>query len=117
MLGEYHSFTDEDREKVLALFVAYTKEHPIAFAGFLDEVRVAEKEERTSIVIRAEVANLAGFFTMCEQELGFHIPLTPSHVTLYTSPAEAGIGINTVEAWNALPSVEIPEITQTLTAK
>ena len=114
MVGTHPEFSEKDISKILSLFNEYTTNHPITFLGFTEDLRYVVKDERKSVLISCFVSNLEGFLAKCEQELQVRIPRPPTHVTLYTAPKGAGIGVNTFSEMEKLEKVEIPGITAAL---
>lgn len=110
MIGERIDFSEEQIKELGMLFADYVKEAPITLKRFLPEFRVARKDERTSLVVRVEVENLEGFLQKANSHLDTAIPSVPTHVTLFTYPHDAGIGLNTFPAWEAQERIELPEL-------
>lgn len=105
---------DSDAGRLSAVFDTYVTEHPIEFLRFLPDFRLAQKDDRTSVVVRCEVSNLEGLFATMQTVLGHPIPLQPTHVTIYTKTPNGGIGINSEEFMEALPRIELPEVAEVL---
>ncbi|MBU2104097.1 hypothetical protein KKD81_03510 [Patescibacteria group bacterium] len=101
---------EEAQEEIVRTFVSYVAEKPIVFRGFLNDFRIAEKEERKSVVVRCEMENLDGFFETLEKRYSISLYRQPAHVTIYTLGHNKGIGIHTTEEMEQLPEIELPAV-------
>lgn len=104
----------ENEQALLECFIAYVSKHSITLTRFLNDLRFAEKNERASIVVRCEVANLEDLYKAWEEVLGGPIGLQPTHVTIYSRKSGLGIGINTLPEMEALQKVTLPEVASAL---
>lgn len=107
---------DEIGQELIRIYLKHLEASPITFEGFLDDLRLAEKEERRSVVVRCVIANLDGFFEALEKAFNTHIDRQPVHVTLYTLGHNKGIGINRIQDMESLERVAYPEVTNPLLA-
>ncbi len=81
-------------QKIIDLFCKFVSENEVSFAGFKNEFRFAQLDERKSVVALCSVSNLEIFFKTLNLDLHMQVPLQPTHVTLYTLQPDAGIGLN-----------------------
>jgi len=79
---------------VLDEFCRFANINDISFIRYTGEFRLAEHEDRRSLVALCEVSNLNEFLESLSIKLGIDIPHQPTHVTLFTLQPEMGIGIN-----------------------
>ena len=75
-------------------------QHEPSFLGYRNELRHVRKDDRQSIVIMVDVANLEPIFERLRHKYHIEIPSQPTHVTLYTTWPSRGIGIPSQEALN-----------------
>jgi hypothetical protein len=66
-----------------------------------DELRLAEHEERRSIVLMAGVDGLRDLYAELSGRLGAPLAPPPTHITLCTAPAGEAIGLATAEELRA----------------
>jgi GTP pyrophosphokinase len=82
--------------------------------------RVAETDDRRSLVVVAEVKDLHDLYDKLSEEAGCRIPAPPLHATVYTEPGNKGIGITLPSEWGALTrpltACERGELEEQLTA-
>lgn len=96
--------------QIVESFCNFVQENDISFIRFTGELRLAEKEDRKTIVALCEIKNLKEFFNQLSSELDFDIAHQPTHVTLYTLQPNKGIGLNSPEDLAFLSKeVEAPE--------
>jgi hypothetical protein len=105
-----HMSLEEVQERILGVFVSILVKHPITFAKWQDDFRIAESDFRMSLLVRCTAINLDYFFAECEKVFGIAIPRQPAHVTLYTLQPDAGIGVDSESQMTRLPNVSFPEI-------
>jgi len=104
----------EAQERILSLFAKFAEEYGLGFDSCIDDLRVAEKDERMSVLVRCTVSGLDGFFATCREEFDIGIATQPAHVTLYTLQPDRGIGIPDPHEMDALPRVEVPAVSEAL---
>lgn len=120
-LGNIHSIMSRvpgaSEHALIESFEEYVAAHPITFKRFLDDIRFVSKNDRRSVVICCEVDGLDGLYEAWEALFGVPILRQPTHVTIYSLASGKGIGINTPAEMQALPQVELPEVSQALARK
>ncbi|MEK7170933.1 MAG: hypothetical protein AAB774_01335 [Patescibacteria group bacterium] len=84
---------EEAEEKILEESNHLLIEMPISISRFKDEVRVAEKRDKKTVIIMCETSGAEEFFAGMRKALDLEIPTQPFHVTLYTRPNGLGIGL------------------------
>jgi len=84
-------------ERVLELFCEFLQQHELIFEGFTGEFRIAEREERMSLIAMCTVSNLSKLPGYLSEHLAMSVPDQPAHVTLYTKGKNLGIGLNSPE--------------------
>ena len=90
----YHDFPELVQDKVKEEFSKFAVDHPIEFSDWSDEYRLVKKDSQQSIIQMCHVTNLKKFIDHLDEKLHLEIARPPSHVTLYVSNSERGIGIN-----------------------
>lgn len=95
--------------KILSLLAVYVQKHPIALTEFIDDIRLAQTSERTSLAARCRVANLNGFFEELNATFGTEFLVQEPHVSLYTRTG-AAVGIDTEVEIEAFKKVQLPHI-------
>lgn len=96
--------------EVLRHFCDFIQEHQVQFAGFTKEFRLAEADERKSVVALCQVSNLHKLAAYLNEKIGVTIAPQPAHVTIYTLQANAGIGLNSPEEMaEKTEQIEVPE--------
>jgi hypothetical protein len=80
--------------------------------------RFAEKDDRKTIIVMAEVPNIGKLFNRLEQKFSRDLPRQQTHVTLYRYPQDfIGIAIPSVEALeNFSRPIEFPLLKELLAA-
>lgn len=97
-------------EDVLKHFCDFLKDNEIKFEGFTKEFRLAQNDERKSIVALCKVSNLHKFAEYLTDKIGVTIAPQPAHVTIYTLQQNAGIGLNSPEEMEEKSKpIEVPE--------
>lgn len=84
----------DSEQKVLDLFCNFVANKDISFVRYTGEFRIAQNEEKKTLVALCEVSNLEEFSKTLSGRLGIEIPPQPTHVTLYTLQPDIGIGLN-----------------------
>lgn len=83
-----------ETEKIITLTKEYLKNNDISFGKFLDEFRMANRDDRSSVVKMVKVNGLKELLDYLSKNLKINIEYPPTHVTLYTLENGLGIGIN-----------------------
>jgi hypothetical protein len=83
--------------EVLKHFCDFIKRYPIEFSNYTGEFRLANREERKSVVAMCTITNLDKFADYLSEKIGLEVPHQPAHVTLYTRGQNLGIGLNCKE--------------------
>lgn len=104
---------EEIENEIHTMLGEYLTHTPMQFLHFVDDVRLAIKNERKSLAIRCELSNLEPFFNTLREKFQRVIELQPVHVSLYTLTGLA-VGIDSIVQMESYEQVLIPEITQAL---
>jgi hypothetical protein len=83
-----------ETEKIISLTKKFLKSKTISFSKFLDKFRIANRDDRSSIIVRIEVNGLKELLDLLARELGIMIETPPTHITLYTLENGLSIGIS-----------------------
>lgn len=97
-------------EDILKYFCEFFKDNEMKLEVFTKEFRLAQNDERKSIVALCKVSNLHKFAEYLTNKIGITIAPQPAHVTIYTLQHNMGIGLNSPEelAEKSKP-IEVPE--------
>ncbi len=106
---------EELENEIHTILGEYLTHTPMPFLHFVDDVRLAIKNERKSLAIRCELSNLKPFFKTLREKFQCAVALQPAHVSLYTMTGLA-VGIDSVEQMESYEQVQLPEIAQILVA-
>jgi hypothetical protein len=100
------------KNEIINKFNKFTDENSLQKYKLTNELRLVKRGSQKTIIIMANVPNLERFFKKLSHEYGVELPLQPTHVTLYTLPADkVGIGILSTEELQRISSIiEIPDI-------
>ncbi len=75
---------------------------PIKFAAFSDEIRMAKREDRSSLIAAVKVSNIELLYDYLRTAFKMSFEAQPTHITLYTLENGLGIGINDIDELNRL---------------
>ena len=92
---------------------AYVMNNPIDLESFMDDIRLAVTDERTSIAGRCTLSNIEGFFQELSAMYGKEIPVQAAHVSLYTRSSGA-VGIDTTEQMESYAKLDLPQVQEVL---
>lgn len=84
-------------KNILHHFCNFIKDNEVKFEGFTKEFRLAERNERKSIVALCKVSNLQRFTEYLTEKIDIEVAPQPTHVTIYTLQHNIGIGLNSPE--------------------
>lgn len=76
------------------------KQFPVTILKLRGEYRLAQKEDRKTVVVMCEAINIDKFAEGMGKFLGIEIPVQPAHITLYTRKSNGsllGIGLGSTE--------------------
>lgn len=91
-------------------FCNFIRDNEIKFEDFTKEFRLAEKDDRKSVVALCKISNLHEFSEYLTEKIGVAVAPQPAHVTIYTLQPNAGIGLNSPEEIEEKSkTVEVPE--------
>lgn len=76
---------------VIADFCTFTQHTPIELICYRDEFRFVKENERKSVVVMCDIANLDKFFAFLNQKYALSLEYPPTHMTLYTLQPNRGI--------------------------
>jgi len=97
-------------DEVLQHFCDFIKGNEIKFEGFTKEFRLAQNDERKSVVALCKVSNLHEFAEYLTEKIGVTVAPQPAHITIYTLQPNAGIGLNSPEEMEDKSKlIEVPE--------
>lgn len=68
---------------------------PVTVKNLRDEFRLAEEDEKKTVVVMCDANGLEEFFAGIRKAFSIDIPLQPTHITLYTR--DGGIGLTNNE--------------------
>ena len=94
-IAENHRITPEQAEgKVLLTLIGLLDRVDLIFDGFIDDFRLAQEDDKKTIIRTCRVKGIQTFQKELQKELGVEIPAQPTHVTLYRlAHDKKGIGI------------------------
>lgn len=95
-------------------FTAFVSKSPITFVSFIDDFRYVEEEDKKTILIRCTVSNIERLFAELNSVFDTHLPVQPTHITLYSLEKTVGIHVNDVEAMERLPRIDLPGLEMAL---
>lgn len=92
-------------------FKQFIKKYALTEFTLLPEFRFVEREEKKTVIVMVEVPHLEEFFNEIRLKYDTqHVPLQPTHITLYTLQPNAGIGIFSEEELQDSEPVILPEL-------
>lgn len=96
--------------EIIQHFCDFSKYNELTFEGFTKDFRLAESDERKSVVALCKVSNLHIFAEYLTEMIGVKVVPQPAHVTIYTLQSNAGIGLNSSEEMEEKSKlIEVPE--------
>jgi hypothetical protein len=104
----------EIEKKILKVTSDFMRDHSFLLLGYRNEFRIAHRasDERTSLIIMADISGLDIFYEKLRNDLGIEIDNQPTHCTLYTGGLDDGIGINNVSDLSEMTKILTDDIPQ-----
>ena len=91
-----------EHSETIARMAQQVSDAPIHVTSIGPEWRVAEKGDRRSLVVGAEVEGTLDLYGQLSRDAGREIPVPPLHVTVYMAPGKKGIGLALPSEWEQL---------------
>jgi hypothetical protein len=91
-------------QKIQDVFCEFVGTHTLT-CTLSKTFRLAEKEEKKTLVVMCSVSNLDLLYEKIRAELSIELENQPTHVTLYTKQLDAGIGLNNPKMLEELSKV------------
>lgn len=107
---------EEAEEKILEESNRLLIERPIAISGFKDEIRIAEEQDKKTMIVMCTTDGTEDFFAGVRKSLDIEIPTQPFHVTLYKRPDGQGIGLASAQEVVEQTRLLTPEETEMVKA-
>ncbi len=107
----------ELRTQMVEEFYRFVGSQPLTDYELTGELRLVEAgEDNKTVVAMAAVRGIDELFGALSAKLGVDIPVQPTHITLYTLPADRfGIAINSYEELEKISQpIELPAIQEVL---
>ena len=98
-----------DHDELMKQMVKTVTDSPVEVTGVGPPWRVAEKADRRTLVIGADVKGMKTLYEKLSEQAGVAIPTPPTHVTVYTAPGKKGIGLGMPEEWSKLTRQPTPK--------
>lgn len=107
---------DKIKEDMIEEFEKFSEFNSFEDYELTGELRLLKKSGLKTVIAMAKVPNLEKFFNKLSNKYGVKLPAQPTHITLYTLPADKiGIGILSEEELQEISEpVNIPKLQRLL---
>lgn len=95
---------EQSLNRLLSEVDKFVSQSDITFKSFTKEIRMAKREDRTTLIILVKIKNIDALYERLRDVFQIDFEIQPTHVTLYTLENGLGIGLNSKEELNGLSS-------------
>ncbi len=97
IIEKYNVKIPDFENKIIEDFCEFSNENSVEPVIYNNDYKLAEKDEKKTIVVMCKVPNLNKFFELINKKYGLNVEYPPTHVTLYKQPGKLGIFLTNME--------------------